>query len=310
VLNNNAIDLYTVTSHEGMSHRKTRSVELLVMVGAMGVAILVFYAPILQWTARKFMYSSTHWHWYVALVAIACAARGNSHRLQPEANYAASVLLVICVLAEVINRHTLQINLLSAVLCLLTLHAYSGHVVERAYWMSSKWPVVVGVALLPLDFYLEPYFGYPLRLFTASVAKLVLQGVGFEAISSQSVLLVESRASVVDLDCSGINSLWAGTVFYLLLSWLTCLAGGVRWWLTGIVLIVLLLCSNVFRITVLVILDIHDMAGISEIAHTSLSAVGFTICILIIWKLSETLPKANLKPLRRVQAKNCVGDGR
>jgi len=154
-----------------------------------------------------------------------------------------------------------------------------------------KWPMVVGVALLPLDFYLDPYLGYPLRLFTANIARLVLQGLGFEVLSSQSILLVENRASVVDLGCSGINSLWAGAVFYLLLSWMTQLSVGIRWWSLGLLLVVLLLSANVVRIVVIVVLDLYGFIAASEIAHTSLGALGFAVSIFIVWKIADGIAK-------------------
>ncbi len=273
-------------------YRSTANITQYIGLAGIAVCIAVLYAPVTRWTLNKFYQSSTHWHWYVAAIAIVCAMRSHTGRLQPGVNNNATCLLLLCTILEIANQQTLQIQLLSAVLLIVTLHAYTGHLVDNRRWMATKWPVVVGVALLPLDFYLEPYLGYPLRLLSASVAQVIIQGIGFDAITSQSILLVENRASVVDLDCSGINSLWAGTVFFLLLSWLTRLAVGFRWWLLGLLLVVLLLCSNVFRIVVLVVLDVYELPGFSEIAHTALSALGFTVAILVVWKCAESLPKA------------------
>jgi len=244
--------------------------------------ILLFYWPVAQWTINKFLLSAFHWHWYVAIIAILCSLRGNTHRLQISENTPASVLLLVAVLLEVINRSTLQIQLLSAVLLLLTLHALSGHAINNAHWRASKWPVVVD-------------FGYPLRDFTATVANSVLQLSGFDSVSHQSILLVENNASVVDLDCSGINSLWAGSVFFLLLSWLTRLSTGLRWWGMWLLLVVLLLLSNTLRIVTLVILDLNQQHGFAAIAHTALSAVGFTLAIAIVWMLAGRY--ANSTPL-------------
>jgi len=128
-------------------------------------------------------------------------------------------------------------------------------------------------------------------MFTATAAQWLLQFSGFETVSSQSILFVENKASVVDLDCSGINSLWAGSVFFLLLSWLTRLVVDVRWWGLWLMLVALLLISNVVRIVALVVLDLEGMYGMAEIAHTSMSALGFTIAILLVWKFAQTQPK-------------------
>jgi len=274
---------------------EVRSIDDLTVLpfalSALAIAIGILYWPVLRWTLDKFLLSIFHWHWFVAAISLLCALRANTHRMQPSTNNAASVLLVLCVIAEVANQRTLQIQLLSAVLLIVTLHAFTGHLIENSQWRAMKWPMVVGVALLPLDFYLEPYFGYPLRLLTASIADYVLQGFGFATLSSESILMVENQASVVDLDCSGINSLWAGGVFFLLLSWMTRLSVGFKWCMLGVLLVCLLLSANVARIVVLVVLDLNDLHGLSEIAHTSMGAVGFATSILVVWKCTEWLPK-------------------
>jgi len=131
--------------------------------------------------------SMGHWHWYIALGAAFCAMRGTGSRVLLSDNAAATLLLLVCVAIELLNRATLNIRLLSAVLFILTLHACSGYLIQNSQWRGLKWPVVIGVALLPLDFYLEPYFGYPLRLFTASLAEELLLQSGFGAVSSQSI---------------------------------------------------------------------------------------------------------------------------
>lgn len=269
----------------GVVHKLTRRAGL----AAVALSIGILYWPVMRWTIDKFLLSIFHWHWFVAAISIACALRASTYRFQPGVNNNAALLLLLCTLLEVANQLSLQIHLASAVLLIVSVHAFSGHLIPDTHWRAMKWPMVVGIALLPLDFYLEPYFGYPLRLVTATVAGLLMQGFGYEALSSQSILLVENRASVVDLGCSGINSLWAGGVFYLLLSWMTRLSVGLRWWLLGLLLVVLLLSANIFRIVVLLFLDLHDLTGLSEIAHTSLGAVGFTVALLIVWQLAQGL---------------------
>ena len=257
----------------------------------LALSIATLYWPVTRWTLDKFLQSSLHWHWFVAALSVVCALRANTHRFQPGVNNGATLLLLLCTVLEVANQRALQIQLFSAVLLIISLHAYTGHLIPKNRWGAMKWPMVVGVALLPLDFYLDPYLGYPLRLFTANIARLVLQGFGFEVLSSQSILLLENRASVVDLGCSGINSLWAGAVFYLLLSWMTQLSVGIRWWLLGLLLVVLLLSANVVRIVVIVILDLYGFIAASEIAHTSLGALGFAVSIFIVWKIADGMAK-------------------
>jgi len=111
-------------------------------IGLIGVAVSIglLYWPVTRWTINKFLLSTTHWHWYVAAIAVVCALRSNTQRLQSGVNNPATSLLVLCTIAEVANQLTLQIQLLSAVLLILTLHAYSGHLIHKAsgavFWLS------------------------------------------------------------------------------------------------------------------------------------------------------------------------------
>ncbi|NRB39748.1 MAG: hypothetical protein HRU20_14995 [Pseudomonadales bacterium] len=55
-------------------------------------------------------------------------------------------------------------------------------------------------------------------MLSSNMAAEVLQALGFISISNESIILIESKAANVDLGCSGIEGLWAGGGFYLLLS--------------------------------------------------------------------------------------------
>ena len=263
---------------------------------AVAIATLVLYWPLVQWTSNKFAASGWHWHWILAGIALLFACQQRIGVIRPTGNSMATTMFVLCVAAQVANLLTLQVNLLSAVLFILTLHALIGHMISPSRWRVMMWPLVLGTALLPLDFYLEPYLGYPMRLFSASSANQLLQHIGIESLTEQSILMVENRASVVDLDCSGVNSLWAATVFYLLLTWLTGVAIGLRWLALAVLLLALVLGANVLRIVALVLLDLNGLHGMAVIAHTALGAAGFTLAIIVVWMLAGHLPRSTCKP--------------
>ncbi len=266
-----------------------------VCLSAVAIATLVLYWPLVQWTSNKFAASGWHWHWILAGVTLLFACPRRIGAIRPTGNSIATTMFVLCVAAQVANLLTLQVNLLSAVLLILTTHALIGHLISPSRWRVMMWPLVLGTALLPLDFYLEPYLGYPMRLFSASFANQLLQHIAIESLTEQSILMVENRASVVDLDCSGVNSLWAATIFYLLLTWLTGVAIGLRWLALAVLLFALVLGANVLRIVVLVMLDLNGLYGMAVIAHTALGAAGFTLAIIIVWMLAGHLPRSACK---------------
>lgn len=266
-----------------------RAVHLAVVLSVF--LLFAVYGSVIHWTLGKFLLSGWHWHWGLAAVALGLAFKSGFPKLTPVMNLTACVLLLVSVLAHVVNQLTLDLTLVSALLFILSGQAVLGLVITPQRWRTMMWPVVVGCALLPLDFYLEPFLGYPLRLFSAKMANGVLQEFGVQAMTVQSIVMVDNRANVVDLDCSGINSLWAGGILYLMLSWLMGLAIGMRWFALGVFFIVLLLTANTIRIVALVLLDMHAMHAVAEVAHQSLGLVGFTLAFLLVWLLAEKIPR-------------------
>jgi exosortase/archaeosortase family protein len=85
----------------------------------------------------------------------------------------------------------------------------------------SAWPLASLLLLaLPVIASLQFYFGYPLRVATATLAAPVLHVVGFAAQAQGAALVYDGRTVLVDPPCAGIGMLWVGAYTAALLSYL------------------------------------------------------------------------------------------
>lgn len=183
-----------------------------------------------------------------------------------------------------LNEANIGFNTLSAALFVLFLYGMAGHFLSTVMWRSMLLPMLLLIMVLPFEDYLDIYLGFPLRLLSAEWASSLLQLSQLSLVTVESILMIDNKATIVDLDCSGINSLWIGLIFYLLLTWVECFAINLRWVLIGLGFMVLLVLANVFRIVILVMLDwVFDLPELGQLFHQSLGLLGFAISSVVIW---------------------------
>ena len=204
------------------------------------------------------------------------------------------------------NEAEIGFHTLSAGLFVIYIYGLAGHYLSANSWRSLLLPMLLLILLLPFEHYLDTYLGFPLRLLSANWASSLLQLAQLPLLTIESILMIDNKAAIVDIDCSGIKSLWSGLIFYLLLSWLEQCVINLRWILIGFGLMALLVISNVFRIVILVLLDrVLGWSEIAQLFHQSLGLLGFIISCLIVWRGLLTLTKKSkidtlsteLKPL-------------
>jgi exosortase O len=184
------------------------------------------------------------------------------------------------------NEANFGIYILSSLLFILYLYGLSGHFIRRSLWRSMLLPVLLIILILPFEHYLDIYLGFPLRVFSAELAGSLLQLSNFPILTVESILMIENRAAIVDIDCSGINSLWVGAIFYLLLSWIEAYRLNFRWFVIGVIFGSLLVFANVVRIAILVALElVMQLPQLAEMLHQFLGVLGFVISCIIAWVL-------------------------
>jgi exosortase/archaeosortase family protein len=99
---------------------------------------------------------------------------------------------------------------------------------------------------LPVVASLQFYLGFPLRVFTAHAATLVLALAGVEANAAGAAILHHGTTVLVDAPCAGIGMLWIGSYTAALLSYLAR-ADGARTATNAVAAALLVLAANVAR---------------------------------------------------------------
>jgi exosortase O len=132
------------------------------------------------------------------------------------------------------------------------------------------------VGALPFGEHMQTFIGYPVRVLTASAVREGLGMLGIPSVSVDTILVLETGISKVDLPCSGVKSLWTGGLFFLAATWIDRRPVNLRWLLAGLVFAVLLLAANLVRVAALVLAG--HVAGwmlLAEMLHVPLGVLGF-----------------------------------
>ncbi|MCI5151043.1 MAG: exosortase O, partial [Candidatus Electrothrix sp. MAN1_4] len=240
----------------------------------------------LQWYGRQFVQDPIKGV-VLAILASVWLLRFNSiERLRLRFPLLPTLLFWMFVAVYLINENYLAVHIFSASLCVAAFYCLLGMIMSRQQWTDLLIPFCLVILLLPFEGYLDIYLGFPLRLLCAEWAGEILQIFGFNSVSNESIILIEEKAANVDLGCSGIKGLWAGGIFYLLLSMIEGCRISWRWFAVGIGFVCCLLMANVLRIVLLVFLGL--VAGLTAFAdkvHVSLGLLGFSISCLLAWQM-------------------------
>ncbi len=134
--------------------------------------------------------------------------------------------------------------------------------------------------------------GYPARILTAHVVEMILAKFHIAALSSEDIIVLDTGIARVDLPCSGLKSLWVGTLLLLGATWIEGRRIGAGWLLVSITNLALLVLANIGRILTLVIVAIVlKQPTIAEILHIPLGVMGFVAVCFTTWGLLQRVPR-------------------
>jgi exosortase O len=198
-----------------------------------------------------------------------------------------------------------DLNQLSALFFLLGSYGLAGLFIENDWWRKNL-PVAALVSLvLPFSAQFDSGLGIPARVLTAQLVQQLLSYWQISAISSHDIIVLENGIAQVDLPCSGLKSLWTGTVFLLAATWLEGRRISFRWLLILFASLWLLVAVNSARVLGLVaIAYIWQQPFFAGILHLPLGVLGFICACALTWLMLQVIPKhQNLSPLDRPKEK-------
>ncbi len=202
----------------------------------------------------------------------------------PQAHLPGLLLVTTCSAAFIAAERYLDINTLSATLFGLATYGFLGLWIEPARWRQGLPAALLLVGVLPFGEHMETFIGFPLRLATAHTVSSGLAHLGYPNLGVDTILVFENGLSQVDSPCSGVKSLWTGSLFLLAATWVDSRPLNRRWLLGGLVFVILLLVSNLIRVAILVY--VGQAAGwrlLAEMLHVPLGIIGFTLaCVVLV----------------------------
>jgi exosortase O len=207
--------------------------------------------------------------------------------------YRLPLLLTLgCSVMTIATQWFVSLAQLPVGLFLLGSYGLLGLWLAPAVWRRGL-PVGIAIAcLLPFGVQFSTGVGTPARMVTAQIVEWMLHSWQISAISAGDVIVLETGVAYVDLPCSGLKSMWTGTLFLLAATWLEGRQIGLRWIVVGLANLVFLAIANTGRVLILTTLTyvLHQPAW-AEILHVPLGLIGFVMASLLTWGLLRWIPK-------------------
>jgi exosortase O len=201
------------------------------------------------------------------------------------------LLMLGCGIASLSTQWLVSLSQLPVGLFLLGSYGLVGLWLAPAVWWRGL-PVGIAIAcLLPFGVQFSTGVGAPARILTAHIVEWILHQWQISAISAGDVIVLETGVAYVDVPCSGLKSMWTGTLFLLAATWLEGRQIGLRWLGVGLLNLGLLAIANTGRVLILTILIhvLHQSAW-AEILHVPLGLIGFVMASLLTWGLLRFVP--------------------
>jgi exosortase O len=228
------------------------------------------------------------------LILLALQVRRGSFRLSlgslPQLHLPALGLALAGAAAFTAAERWLDINTLSATLFGLATYGLLGLWMDPGRWRRGLPAALLLVGSLPFGEHLDTFVGYPLRLASARLVSQGLAALGVPNLGVDTILIFETGLSQIDSPCSGVKSLWTGGLFLLAATWIESRLVNRRWLLVAAGFGLMLLASNLARVTLLVLAG--QVAGwrlLAEMLHVPLGIAGFIAsCMVTIGLLRWT----------------------
>jgi exosortase O len=266
--------------------------------GAIALSWLYLNLPTLQWFTRAVREMSLFNLVLLGLAGLFFIVQGIRHRQQlrwsavPVLRPLPLALMFGSAIAANAFRWFLDLDRLPAICFILGSYGLLGLFLDSAIWQRRLSIALAIATLLPFCIKFGTGLGFPVRMLTARAVEFILARANVSALSSQDIIVLENGISQVDLPCSGLRSLWIGTLFLLTLTWLEGRRIDIRWLLVSIANLVSLTLANIVRVLALVILvDKLNQPEIANMLHIPLGLMGFLSCCLLAWGLLRFVPK-------------------
>ncbi|MBW4692168.1 MAG: exosortase O [Lyngbya sp. HA4199-MV5] len=236
----------------------------------------------------------------ILLVGVALLlVQGVRHRQQfrftavPSFRWSPLCLLLGSAIGMIASRWLIMLDQVPIVFALLGSYGLLGLFLESATWRKGL-PIGAAIALIvPFGVQYSTGLGFPARILTAHFVEFLLKTWHVAALSSEDIIVLDTGIAQVDLPCSGLKSLWTGTLFLLVATWLERRSFGLRWLGVFVVNLALLAIANVARVLTLVLVaHVWQQPAIAEILHVPLGVITFIAACGVSLFLLRWVPRS------------------
>ena len=210
-------------------------------------------------------------------------------------NMSPFLLMLGAEIGAIMLKWTLNVPQLTLLCFLLGSYGLIGLFISSAAWQKGLSLATIAACIIPFLAAFNSGLGFPIRVITAHAVAQALSDFHLSAVSSHDIIVMENGVAQVDLPCSGMKSLWTGTVFLLGATWLESRQLGWRWLLVAIANLVFLIAANIIRVFILVTAIELQQQQIADILHLPLGVVGFVIASTLTWILLQKVPQSSRK---------------
>ncbi|MEM8675688.1 MAG: exosortase O [Cyanobacteria bacterium P01_G01_bin.67] len=204
-------------------------------------------------------------------------------------------------IGAIVLKWSLNIPQLTLLCFILGSYGLLGLFITPEAWHRGLSIATITAVIIPFLVAFNSGLGFPVRVITAHTVAHALADFHLGAVSSHDIIVMENGIAQVDLPCSGMKSLWTGTIFLLGATWLESRQLGFRWLLVAIANLLFLITANVIRVLILVVtIEVLQQQQLADILHIPLGIVGFIIASILSWILLQKVP-AHAKKLSSIQ---------
>ncbi len=223
------------------------------------IMVLIYFTINSKLSRKSFEIKPIYWHkWNIILFAL------------------------ISLLYPIISFY-IKINLITTVLGLIGFYTLFSFILPTIIWKKGIIPFTLLLMCLPFGRQLDTYIGFPLRMLSVDFVATQMKWLGFNLSTRDTILIIENKASQVDIDCSGIKGLWVGLIFFIAYSWINNLRANLKWLGLLFTLIGTILFFNILRVSVLVCLNsLQNFQKGVQYFHYSIAAFGIVLSCLLI----------------------------
>jgi exosortase len=272
-------------------HQFRQSGESLLPVLAIGGLMIAFFVPVFQWLAHVWTTSMYDAHGcLVPLIAmIMLVAKRRELAALGKTTSAAGFLLVLPGMVLMLAAVLMDLKMATGVALIVTIAGLTWSLWGKAVLKWAAFPLIFLFLMLPVNYPLEIFAGFPLRLLATKLAVGLLTLTG-QSVTAQGTLITMPNFQVsIESPCSGIKTLSAMLLVGMVLAYFVH-----RHWQDRIVIVLLLapvalLANAVRNYCIALIGEEFGREAAMGFLHYFSGLVVFLLSVLLLIVFSELL---------------------